>query len=885
MTALINVKKRNGNLEPVDLEKIHRVVEWAAEGLDVSVSEVEMKSHIQMYDGISTADIHATLTKSAADLISAETPDYQYMAARLAIYNIRKKAFGDYLPPSLCHQINFLTSIGKYDMELRTKYNDLELIELDNYIDHERDFNLAYAGVMQLEGKYLVKNRVTGQLYESPQFIYMLVPMALFADHSDRINLIKRFYDAVSLQKISLPTPIMSGLRTPTRQFSSCVLIEASDDLDGINAASSAIVKYVSQKAGIGLNAGMIRALGSEIRGGDARHTGLIPFYKHFQTAVKSCSQGGVRGGAATVFYPLWHLEVENLLVLKNNRGVDENRVRHLDYGVQFNKLMYQRLIRGENITLFSPSDVEGLYEAFFADQEKFEELYTKYESDPSIRKKSIKAVELFTLFASERASTGRIYLQNVDHCNTHSPFDPKVAPVKQSNLCVVGETLILTDKGYKEIQTLEGQNVNVWNGEEWSNVLVSKTGVNQETIKVVTYGGEITCTPYHKFYLHDGVEVRASDLEQGDELEGWFNPDTGEAAEKDYVMHITEGQTGVDTFCVNEPKRHKVVFNGILTGNCLEIALPTKPLKHVFDEDGEIALCTLAAFNLGKLDKLDELEDLADLVVRALDSLLDYQNYPLPAAEKNKKRRTLGVGVVNYANMLAKHGVKYSDGSANNLTHRTFEAIQFYLLKASMNLAKEVGACEYFNETTYSQGILPIDTYKKDVDSIVTEPLHLDWEWLRGEIVKNGLRNSTLSALMPSETSSQVSNATNGIEPPRGLVSTKLSKDGVLKQVVPDIETLRNSYELLWTISNNTGYLQLVSIMQKFVDQTISANTNYDPRNFADGKVSMQQVLKDLLTAYKLGVKTLYYHNTRDGSEDQVEMEDESCASGACKI
>jgi ribonucleoside-diphosphate reductase alpha chain len=748
----IRVKKRNGDLESVDLEKIHRVVDWAAEGLDVSVSEVEMKSHIQMYDGITTDTIHATLTKSAADLISVDTPDYQYMAARLAIYNIRKKAFGDYLPPSLSEQINFLVQIGKYDQELRTKYDDLELIELDNYIDHERDFTLSYAGVMQLEGKYLVQNRVTGELYESPQFIYMLVPMALFADKPNRMELIKRFYDAGSLQKISLPTPIMSGLRTPTRQFSSCVLIEASDDLDGINAASSAIVKYVSQKAGIGLNAGMIRALGSEIRGGDARHTGLIPFYKHFQTAVKSCSQGGVRGGAATVFYPLWHLEVENLLVLKNNRGVDENRVRHLDYGVQFNKLMYQRLIRGENITLFSPSDVEGLYDSFFADQDKFEELYVKYEADPKIRKKSIKAVDLFTLFASERASTGRIYLQNVDHCNTHSPFDPKVAPVKQSNLC-------------------------------------------------------------------------------------------------------------------------------------LEVVLPTKPLKHVFDEGGEIALCTLAAFNLGKLESLDELEDLADLIVRALDSLLDYQSYPVPAAAKNKKRRTLGVGVINFANMLAKHGVKYSDGSANNLTHRTFEAIQFYLLKASMNLAKEEGACEYFNETTYSQGILPIDTYKKEVDNIVSEPLHLDWEWLRGEIMRNGLRNSTLSALMPSETSSQVSNATNGIEPPRGLVSTKQSKDGVLKQVVPDIETLKDSYELLWTIPDNTGYLQLVGIMQKFVDQAISANTNYDPRNFPDGKVSMQQVLKDLLTAYKLGVKTLYYHNTRDGSEDQVEMEDDGCAGGACKI
>ncbi|MER2493419.1 class 1a ribonucleoside-diphosphate reductase subunit alpha [Catenovulum sediminis] len=761
MTDQLFVTKRNGSKEPLDLEKLHKVVSWAAKGLNnVSVSQVEMKSHIQFYDGIKTEDIHETIIKSAADLISEESPDYQYLAARLSIFHLRKKAYGQFEPPQLYNHVVKLCEAGKYDQHLLADYSKEEIDAMNDFVDHSRDLNFSYAAVKQLEGKYLVQNRVTGQIYESPQYLYVLVSACLFANYpkETRLDYVQRFYDAISQFKISLPTPIMSGVRTPTRQFSSCVLIECGDSLDSINATSSAIVKYVSQRAGIGVNAGRIRALGSEIRGGEAFHTGCIPFYKHFQTAVKSCSQGGVRGGAATLFYPLWHLEVESLIVLKNNRGVDDNRVRHLDYGVQFNRMMYHRLIKNENITLFSPSDVPGLYDAFFADQAEFEALYVKYENDPSIRKKSIKATELFGLFAQERASTGRIYLQNVDHCNTHSPFDPKVAPIKQSNLC-------------------------------------------------------------------------------------------------------------------------------------LEIALPTKPLHDINDEDAEIALCTLSAFNLGAIKSLDELEELSRLAVRALDCLLDYQDYPVPAARNSSlNRRTLGIGVINYAYYLAKNGVRYSDGSANDLTHRTFEAIQYYLLKASNELAKEQGACPKFNETTYAQGILPIDTYKKDLDAVCSESLKLDWEALRQSIQQFGLRNSTLSALMPSETSSQISNATNGIEPPRGYISIKASKDGILKQVVPEFETLKNQYELLWNIPSNKGYLELVAVMQKFVDQTISANTNYDPNKFPSGKVPMQQLLKDLLYAYKLGVKTLYYHNTRDGAEDpqkeaKAAAQDDDCAGGACKI
>ncbi len=774
MNETLYVTKRNGEKEHIDLEKIHRVIEWAAEGLSkVSVSQVEIKAHLQFYEDIKTEEIHETIIKSAADLISTDTPDYQYLAARLAIFHLRKKAYGQFEPPKLYDHVSKMVELGKYDGHLLSDYSQAEFEAMDDFLDHWRDMNFSYAAVKQLEGKYLVQNRVTGEIYESAQFLYVLVAACLFANYpkDTRLDYIRRFYDAASTFKLSLPTPIMAGVRTPTRQFSSCVLIETGDSLDSINASASAIVKYVSQRAGIGVNAGRIRAVGSAIRGGEAFHTGCIPFYKYFQTAVKSCSQGGVRGGAATLFYPLWHMEVESLLVLKNSRGVEENRVRHLDYGVQFNKLMYQRMMKDDNITLFSPSDVPGLYDAFFADQEKFETLYLQYEADDSIRKKTIRAMELFSLFMQERASTGRIYLQNVDHCNTHSPFNPEVAPVRQSNLC-------------------------------------------------------------------------------------------------------------------------------------LEIALPTKPLEHINDENGEIALCTLSAFNLGAIESLDEFEELADLSVRALDSLLDYQDYPVPAAHNASiGRRTLGIGVINFAYYLAKNGVKYSDFSANGLVHRTFEALQFNLLKASNNLAKEKGACPKFNETTYSQGILPIDSYKKDLDKICDEPLQLDWEGLRSSIVEHGLRNSTLSALMPSETSSQISNATNGIEPPRGHISIKSSKDGVLKQVVPDYENLKDAYELLWDIPSNEGYLQLVGIMQKFVDQTISANTNYDPSKFPNGKVPMKLLLKDLLTTYKLGVKTLYYHNTRDGASDAssdvaneaksnplaqqhvVAEEEDDCAGGACKI
>ena len=755
----ILVTKRDGSKESIDLEKIHRVVHWASQDLDnISVSQVEINAQLAFFDGIRTEDIHETIIKSAADLISTDVPDYQYLAARLAIFHLRKKAYKSFTPPSLIDHVTKLTKLGIYDKDILDKYNASEFEELNNYIDHWRDMKFSYAAVKQLEGKYLVQNRVTGDIHESPQMLYILVGMCLFQEYKGkaRIDIVKRFYDASSNFKISLPTPIMAGVRTPTRQFSSCVLIETDDDLDSISAASGAIVKYVSQRAGIGINAGKIRAIGSPIRGGEATHTGCIPFFKHFHTAVKSCSQGGVRGGAATLFYPLWHLEVESLLVLKNNTGTDENRIRHLDYGVQFNGLMYERFLKDSDITLFSPNDVPGLYDSFFADQKKFKKLYEKYESDDSIRKETIKARELFAMFMKERANTGRIYLQNVDHCNTHGAFNPEHAPIRQSNLC-------------------------------------------------------------------------------------------------------------------------------------MEITLPTKPLFSVQDEKGEVALCTLSAVNLGALDSLDELEEITEIIVRSLDSLLDYQDYPLKSAEiASNNRRTLGIGVTNLAYYLAKNDAKYSDGSGNDLIHKTFEALQYYSLKASNKLAEELGPCPLFSETQYAKGIMPIDSYKKDIDAFCSTKLELDWDTLRRNIKSKGLRNSTLTALMPCESSSQISNSTNGIEPPRGFISVKQSKDGILKQVVPEYEKLHKKYELLWDIKDNEGYLQLCAIMQKFVDQSISTNTHYDPSQFEGSRVPMKLFLMDLLKAYKYGIKTLYYHTTRDGSGDDQnnsKQGDDDCEDGVCKL
>ena len=755
---MIQVTKRDGTREPLDINKFHKVAEYACEGLSgVSVSDLEIKTHIQFYNGIKSSDIQETLIKAAADLISEEAPNYQYVAGRLINYQLRKEVYGKYEPDHLNYHYLKVMEQGYYDSELKHAYTIEEWFELNDYIDHDRDNLLTYAAMEQFRGKYLIRNRVTNKFYETPQMAFMLIAMTLFQNYTkDRIKWVKDLYDAISTFDISLPTPIMAGMRSPQRQFSSCVLIETDDSLDSINATSSAIVKYVSQKAGIGIGGGSIRAIGSAIRNGDASHTGVIPFWKHFQSAVKSCSQGGVRGGAATLYYPLWHYEVEDLLVLKNNKGTEDNRIRHLDYGVQFNKVMYERLLSGGNITLFSPRDVPDLYQAFFSDVNEFRTLYEKYEKSTKIRKKSIPAIDLFSAFMQERKDTGRIYLMNVDHANDHGSFT-KAAPIKMSNLCC-------------------------------------------------------------------------------------------------------------------------------------EITLPTTPLKDIHDESGEISLCTLAAINWGKIRKPADFEKPCTIAVRALDALLDYQDYPVRAAAiGTRNRRPLGIGIINFAYWLARNDTNYSNPNLE-LIHEYAEAWSYYLIKASVDLAFELEYCPKMSETKYYDGILPIDTYKKEVDELVAPVYKMDWDYIRNRARSFGIRNSTLMALMPAETSAQISNSTNGIEPPRALVSIKQSKDGVMKQVVPELKKLKNKYDLLWDQKSPEGYLKIMAVLQKFIDQAISVNTSYNPAHYEDGKIPMSEMIKHVLMHYKYGGKTLYYFNTNDGAGEIEEKQlvsgtndEEDCDS--CKI
>ena len=762
----MKVTKRNGQKEDLDINKLHKVVMYSVEHLTgVSASQVEINSQIQFYEGIASTDIQETLIKSAADLITEESPNYQYVAGRLINYHLRKMVYDSFEPPCLCDIVQKNIDAGFYDKEFVELYTKDEINTLQSYIKHERDEDLTYAAMEQFRGKYLVQNRATGRVFETPQVAYMMIAATLFARYPEkkRMAYVKAYYDAISTFRISLPTPVMAGVRTPQRQFSSCVLIETDDSLDSINATSSSIVKYVSQKAGIGIGAGNIRAIGSAIRSGDATHTGVIPFYKMFQSAVKSCSQGGVRGGAATLYYPIWHLEVEDLLVLKNNKGTEDNRVRHMDYGVQFNKLMYERLITGGNITLFSPKDVPGLYDAFFADQDKFKEIYEQAERKTSIRKKSIPAIELFSAFVQERKDTGRIYLMNVDHANTHGAFVEEVAPIRMSNLCC-------------------------------------------------------------------------------------------------------------------------------------EINLPTKPLTHAHDDEGEISLCTLSAVNWGVIKDFEEMNKVCKLAVRGLDELLDYQQYPVLAAElSTMKRRPLGIGIINFAYWMVKHDMTYQEPNLE-LIDEWAEAWSYSLIKASNKLAMEKGKCPGTDETKYGLGITPNQTYKKELDELVKHKERQNWKELRKNLKEHGIRNSTLMALMPAETSAQISNSTNGIEPPRGYISIKQSKHGVLKQVVPGFPYYKNKYDLLWDQKSPQGYLKIMAVLQKYIDQGISVNTSYNPEHYEDEKVPMSVLIQDLLMFYKYGGKQLYYNNTFDGQgeidvhkEDKLEdlplgeIDDEDCES--CKI
>ena len=732
----INVIKRDGSKAPLDLNRVHHIVEHACRGLaGVSESQVEISSGLQFFDGIKTSDIQEILVRSANDLISLEAPNYQYVAARLLLFSLRKQVYGGHPdhPTEFVEHIQSCIDRNLYDGDILKKYTNDEITELGKYIDHDRDYLFTYAGIRQVVDKYLVQDRSTGEVFETPQFMYMMIAATLFQDDDKfyRLKYVKKYYDAISKHKINIPTPIMGGVRTPLRQFASCVLVDVDDTLDSIFSSDMAIGKYVAQRAGIGINAGRIRGINSKIRGGEVQHTGVVPFLKKFEATVRCCTQNGIRGGSATVHFPIWHQEIEDIIVLKNNKGTEDNRVRKLDYSVQISGLFYQRFIEDSTITLFSPHNVPDLYDAFGTDA--FDELYVKYENDNSIPKKVVRAQELVLDLLKERAETGRLYIMNIDHCNSHSSFKDKVS---MSNLCQ-------------------------------------------------------------------------------------------------------------------------------------EITLPTTPLQHI-DGSGEIALCILSAINVGKLTKLDELDDLCELAVRGLDALIDYQSYPVTAAEQStKNRRSLGIGYIGLAHYLAKNGAKYDSQKAFDLVHKLTERFQFALLSASNQLAMEKGPCGYFGKTKYADGILPIDTYKSDVDEIIPNDLSCDWEFLRGRILEYGLRHSTLSAQMPSESSSIVSNATNGIEPPRDYLSIKKSKKGPLKQIVPSYSTLKNNYTLLWDMHNNDGYIKVTAIMQKFFDQAISGNWSYNPENYANNEVPMQQMAMDWLNTYKYGWKTSYYQNTYDAKKD----------------
>ena len=741
MSNGLTVKKRNGSIESLDLDKMHLMVEEATKGLaGVSASQVEMKSGIQFYDGITTAEIQEILIKAASDLIDLDHPNYQFVAARLLLFSLRKSLYGKMREmPTLENHIYDCVGSEVYDSDIYTKYSKEEIEKVNSFIDHDRDFLFTYAGLRQVVDKYLVQDRSNGGVYETPQFMYIMIALTIFQEYpkATRLSYVKKYYEAISKHRINIPTPIMAGVRTPLRQFASCVLVDVDDTLDSIFSSDMAIGRYVAQRAGIGINAGRIRGINSKIRGGEVQHTGVVPFLKKFESTVRCCTQNGIRGGSATVHFPIWHQEIEDIIVLKNNKGTEDNRVRKLDYSIQISKIFYERFIKNSDITLFSPHDVPGLYDAFGTD--KFDDLYVAFESDESIPKKTVNAQKLILDILKERAETGRLYLMNIDHCNSHSSFKDKV---EMSNLCQ-------------------------------------------------------------------------------------------------------------------------------------EITLPTYPLQHIDDEYGEIALCILSAINIGKVNSDKELEEMCDLSVRALEELIDYQNYPIKAAEiATKARRSLGVGFIGLAHYLAKLGFKYDSQEAWDAVHQMAESFQFFLLKASNQIAKEKGHCEYFGRTKYADGILPIDTYKKDVDEISTQKLIHDWEDLRASITTHGLRHSTLSAQMPSESSSVVSNATNGIEPPRAFLSVKKSKKGPLKQIVPQYGTLKNNYTLLWDMESNRGYINVVAMMQKFFDQAISGNWSYNPEHYPNNEVPVSEMANDFLTTYKYGWKTSYYQNTNDLKSDEVEDE-----------
>lgn len=754
MTQELYIVKRDGTKELLDINKLHKVVEKACLGVsNVSASEVEIASQIKFFDGMKSSEIQQTLIKAATELITEDTPNYQYVAGNLLNFHLRKEVYGQKEPPALLEQIERGVKDKMYTSELLEWYTKEEIDKIDMFVDHSKDFEMTGAAIQQFYDKYLVRNRYTKKFYETPQFSYILIAMVGFHSYKDkdRLKAIKEFYELISSGTISLPTPILAKLRTPTKQFSSCVLIESGDSIESITAAGTAIVKYVANSAGIGICASAIRSRGSAVKNGEATSTGMIPFLKKFAGDVKSVSQGGIRNASATINYLIWHHEIEDLLVLKNNKGTEETRIRNMDYCVSINGLFYERYIKDEDMTLFSPHEVPDLYEAFYGDPVKFKELYEKYEKSTKIKKTKVSTRKILNSLLVERKETGRIYILNVDNANINGPFKSEVAPIKMTNLCV-------------------------------------------------------------------------------------------------------------------------------------EINLPTVPMGS---PESTIALCTLAAINFGKINNPEDFQKPCKYAIRFLDNILSYQSYLVPESERHTRfYRPLGVGVTNIAYWFAKNGLSYTgDQKTLDMVDEYMEAFQYYLVRASCDLAKELGPCEKYQNTRYSEGLTSVDWYKKTVDQLVVPTLRMDWKSLKEDLKQYGIRNATVSALMPAESSSAAINSTNGIEPIRSLVTKKKSKEGILIQVAPGISRLKNKYDLLWDLKSPEGYIKIASIMQKYVDQSISSNTTYSPRFYENNEVPMSVMMKDILTAYKYGLKSLYYLNTSPLEEDANQKEESGCSGGGCTL
>ncbi len=746
-TEELKVRKRDGSLEPLDIEKINVVVSWAVDGIkDVNVSDIVINARLNFKNGILTTDIHKVLIESAVNLFNEDSPNYQWVASRLLNYQLRKDVWGGKNPPKLFDLLHTNINLGLYDSDILDKYTESEINKLDEKILHDRDFDFTYSGLKQLCTKYLVQNRKTKQIFETPQFVYMIISMIAFSDYpsSTRITYVKKAYDAFSKHKINLPTPLLSGVRTPLKSYASCMLLNVDDTMDSITTSWQLVGKAVANRFGIGINIGKLRPIGSEIRGGEVLSTGLIPFLKVFESVVRSCHQNGIRGGSATVNVPIWHSEIEDVLVLKNNGGTEDNRVRKLDYVIHLSKIFYQRFLDNKDITLFSPHEAVGLYESFGTTN--FDPLYEKYEKSTSLKfKKKINARELFSLLVKERTETGRIYIMNIDHCNDHSSFQDKI---DMTNLCV-------------------------------------------------------------------------------------------------------------------------------------EVTQPTTPLQYEMDSRGEIGVCTLAAINVLTIKDDKDLESTCDITVRMLEELMDKQVYFNPAAQKFvTNRRSLGIGLTNLAAYLARHGYKYTDEETPIFVDILAEKLQYYLLKSSLQLSKEKGPCPGFSSTKYALGILPIDTYKKDIDVIVPRAPSMDWEGLRKDILKFGLRHSTLTAQMPVESSSVSQNATNGVEPVRKLLTFKGSKSSSLPLLVPEHKKWK--YTLAFEMGSNTPLINIYAVLQKWMDMSLSANTYYKYADYENGKLPDMVILKDILYAYKMGLKTLYYSNT---SDEITKPKEDDCAGGACTL